>query len=45
MLTLSSDLDTICNVVNDVVPNLEEVGKVGYRGTNTRILKQTDACY
>lgn len=25
MLTLSSDLDTICNVVNDVVPNLEEV--------------------
>lgn len=25
MLTLSSDLDTICNIVNDVVPNLEEV--------------------
>jgi heterogeneous nuclear ribonucleoprotein K len=26
MLTLSSDLDTICNIVNDVVPNLEENG-------------------
>ncbi|XP_018569020.1 heterogeneous nuclear ribonucleoprotein K isoform X2 [Anoplophora glabripennis] len=26
MLTLSSDLDTICNIVSDVVPNLEENG-------------------
>ncbi|XP_063907998.1 heterogeneous nuclear ribonucleoprotein K isoform X2 [Zophobas morio] len=26
MLTLSSDLDTICNIVQDVVPNLEENG-------------------
>ncbi|XP_044264299.1 heterogeneous nuclear ribonucleoprotein K isoform X1 [Tribolium madens] len=26
MLTLSSDLDTICNIVTDVVPNLEENG-------------------
>lgn len=26
MLTLSSDLDTVCNIVNDVVPNLEENG-------------------
>ncbi|XP_044744311.1 heterogeneous nuclear ribonucleoprotein K isoform X2 [Coccinella septempunctata] len=24
ILTLSSDLDTICNIINDVVPNLEE---------------------
>ena len=26
MLTLSSDLDTVCNIVSDVVPNLEENG-------------------
>ncbi|KAF5301364.1 hypothetical protein FQA39_LY10762 [Lamprigera yunnana] len=26
MLTLSSDLDTVCNIVNDVIPNLEENG-------------------
>ncbi|GJQ76519.1 putative RNA binding protein [Trypoxylus dichotomus] len=26
MLTLSSDLETICSIVNDVVPNLEENG-------------------
>ncbi|KAK9886597.1 hypothetical protein WA026_017520 [Henosepilachna vigintioctopunctata] len=30
MLTLSSDLDSICNIINDVVPNLEE-----HSGSNT----------
>lgn len=26
LLTLSSDMDSVCNIVNDVVPNLEENG-------------------
>lgn len=28
LLTLSSDIDSVCNIVNDVIPNLEEVSVI-----------------
>ncbi|ERL88635.1 hypothetical protein D910_06020 [Dendroctonus ponderosae] len=33
LLTLSSDMDSLCNIVNDVIPNLEEAS------TQTKLLK------
>lgn len=39
MLTLSSDLETICSIVNDVVPNLEENGaRVGAGELDLRMM-------
>ncbi|XP_045460228.1 heterogeneous nuclear ribonucleoprotein K isoform X2 [Harmonia axyridis] len=37
ILTLSSDLDTICNIISDVVPNLEEHGS-GSKELDLRML-------
>ncbi|KAH1015014.1 hypothetical protein HUJ05_012798 [Dendroctonus ponderosae] len=34
LLTLSSDMDSLCNIVNDVIPNLEENGATAGNGND-----------
>ncbi|CAH1127772.1 unnamed protein product [Ceutorhynchus assimilis] len=34
LLTLSSDMDSVCNIVSDVMPNLEENGALAANGTD-----------
>ncbi|XP_017778173.1 PREDICTED: heterogeneous nuclear ribonucleoprotein K isoform X2 [Nicrophorus vespilloides] len=38
VLTLSSDLETICNIINDIVPNLEQNGAKSDDGLDIRML-------